>query len=653
MKQQIKQDESVQPTIILQPSQYKFMIFMDSSLQKDVDKLYVKQSKQFIDKERIAKIQEVKDQVKSLREILNDYQMQQNEIDSLKQQLQNQIKAILSKEQIIKNIEDTYMQQMEEIKNNYEQRQFDLVKECEQLKLRNKELEEINIRYLTQNDQLLKTNKNLESKVNELDIKLNLAEKDNLIISKELEQMKEIRAGALFIQSAFKLLKQQYQESNIYTLLTNKYKSTILSFLEPKDIFALMLTSKQMYFIIQNNRSLLNYIVNYRTQILNKEIKYLKTESKYFNDMVYQVPEEFIQIGIAKFLVFKFNVGQYMNEIFNDAYELIEGKFQNQQQIYQQSQSQLQNDSVYQNEDLLGLSETDEQQQQQQQKQQNSTTQYNVTLTASNFFTKIKSYAGNNTQNSNKNVNNSPSQPQQIKQAKSLSDLSLQLQQEYQEIDQLILESLQVPFLKAQIIQTRKEMVDLVKKSVQINHQLFQTGRKCIPTSTYQPKFTMQDFMQALQMTFSKFVAHGHYLHLESQQLQQLCNYFSKLLLQQHKLIYQLKSQIDDYKVELDSQKEMKYYIQDRAKRFEERIIKAEEQIFTLNKLNYEQKSQIQSLQKKEKQLEDLNKEKEQKTQTLFQAVKQIKIEKDQVETKLNQVLMNFKNIKNTLGKIV
>ncbi|CAD8087350.1 unnamed protein product [Paramecium sonneborni] len=645
MKQQIKQDESVQPMIILQPSQYKFMIFMDTSLQKDVDKLYIKQSKQIIDKERIAKIQQVKDQVRSLREILNDYQTQQNEIDSLKQQLQNQIKVILSKEQIIKNIEDTYMQQMEEIKNNYEQRQFDLVKECEQLKLRNKELEEINLKYLSQNDQLLKTNNNLQQKVSELEIKLTQVEKCNLITSHELEQLKEIRAGALFIQSAYQILKQQYHVSNIYTLLTNKFKSTILSFLEPKDIFSLMLTNKQMYFIIQNNRSLLNFIVNYRTQVLNKEIKYLKTESNYFNDMVYQVPEEIIQLGIAKFLVFKFNVGQYMNEIFNDAFELIEGKFQNQQQINQQQQQQIQNDSVYQNEDLLGLGETDEQQQQKQQNQ----TQNNVTQNASNLFTKIKSY----TQNTNKNISNSPSQPQQSKQAKSLSDLSIQLQQEYKDIDQLILESLQVPFLKAQIIQTRREMVDLVKKSIQINQQLFQTGRKCIPTSNYQPKFTIQDFMSALQMTFSKFVAHGHYLHLESQQLQQLCNYFSKLILQQHKQIYQLKSQIDDYKVELDSQKEMKYYIQDRAKRFEERIIKAEEQIFTLNKLNYEQKAIIQSLQKKEKYLEDSNKEKEQKNQTLFQAVKQIKVEKDQVETKLNQVLMNFKNMKNALGKIV
>ncbi|CAK73070.1 unnamed protein product (macronuclear) [Paramecium tetraurelia] len=650
MKQQIKQDESAQPMIILQPSQYKFMIFMDSSLQKDVDKLYNKHIKQVIDKERIEKIQSAKDEVKSLREIINDYQTQQNEIDSLKSQLQNQIKAILSKEQIIKNIEDTYMQQMEEIKNNYEQRQFDLVKECEQLKLRNKELEEINTKYLALNDLLLKANNNYQQRVNELEMKLILAEKNNLIASSELEQMKEIRAGALFIQGAYKILKYQYQESNIYTLLTNKYKSTILSFLEPKDIFDLMLTSKQMYFIIQNNRSLLNYIVNYRTQVLNKEIKFLKTEFNYFNDMVYQIPEEIIQIGIAKFLVFKFNIGQYMNEIFNDAYELIEGKFQNQQQQLQQQQQQIQSDSLYQNEDLLGLGETDEQQ---QQKQQNST-QYNVASTASSIFTKIKSYAGNHGQSSNKNINaSSPSQPSQNKQAKSLSDLSIQLQQEYQDIDSLILESLQVPFLKAQIIQTRREMVDLVKKSLQINQQLFQTGRKCIPTPTYQPKFTMQDFMQVLQMTFSKFVAHGHYLHLESQQLLQTCNYFSKLLLLQHKQIYQLKSQIDDQKVELDSQKEMKYYIQDRAKRFEERIIKAEEQIFTLNKLNFDQKSQITSLQKKEKELEDLVKEKETKTQTLFQAVKQIKIEKDQVETKLNQVLMNFKNMKNALGKIV
>ncbi|CAK86198.1 unnamed protein product (macronuclear) [Paramecium tetraurelia] len=644
MKQQIKQDESAQPMIILQPTQYKFMIFMDSSLQKDLDKLYNKQTRQIIDKERAEKLQSVKDNVKGLREIINDYQSQQNEIDSLKLQLQNQIKAILSKEQIIKNIEDTYMQQMDEIKNNYEQRQVDLVRECEQLKLRNKELEEINNKYLSQNDLLLKSTTQFQQRVNELEIKLARTEKNNLMTSLELEQMKDIRAGALFIKGAYNILNQQYQDSNIYTLLTQKFKSTILYFLEPKDIFALMLTSKQMYFIIQNNRSLLNYIVNYRTQVLNKEVVYLKKESNYFNDMVFQVPEEVIQIGIAKFLVFKFNVGQYMNEIFNDAFELIEGKFQNQQQI-QQPQQISQNDSVYQNEDLLGLGESDEQQ---QIKQQASPQLQNTQFTKNKQQTQ-----SNNTQSSSKNINNNSTQSQQNKQNKSLSDLSIQLQLEYKDIDQVILESLSVPFLKDQILQTRRDMVDLVKKSSQINYQLFQTGRKCIPTPTYQPKFTIQDFMQALQMTFSKFVAHGNYLHLESQQLQQVCNYFSKLLLQQNKQIYQLKSIIDDQKVELDSQKEMKYYIQDRAKRFEERVIKAEEQIFTLNKLNFDQKSQISSLQKKEKELEDLNKEKEHKTQTLFQAVKQIKMEKDQVEFKLNQVLNNFKNMKNALGKIV
>ncbi|CAD8067239.1 unnamed protein product [Paramecium primaurelia] len=644
MRQQIKQEESAQPMIILQPTKYKFMIFMDTSLQKDVDKLYNKHNKQIIDKERVEKIQQVKDNVKGFREIINDYQTQQNEIDSLKLQLQNQIKAILSKEQIIKNIEDTYMQQMEEIKNNYEQRQFDLVKECEQLKFRNKELEEINIKYLSQNDLLLKTNNQLQQRVNELQMKLTLAEKNNLVTSLELEQMKEIRAGALFIKGAYNILKQQYQDNNIYTLLTKKYKSTILQFLEPKDIFTLMLTSKQMYFIIQNNRSLLNYIVNYKTLVLRNEIKYLRVESNYFYDMLQQIPEEIVQIGIAKFLVFKFNVGQYMNEIFNDAYELIEGKFQNQQQI-QQKQQLSSNDSLYQNEDLLGLGETEELQT--QSKQQTST------QSQTNLFTKIQSQTTNHVQSTNKNTNNNLKQSQSNQQAKSLSDLSLQLQQEYKDIDQLILESIQVPFLKAQIIKTRREMVDLVKKSQSINQQLFQTGRKCIPTPTYQPKFTIQDFMQALQMTFSKFVVHGNYLHLESQQLQQVCNYFSRLLLEQNKQIYQLKSIIDDQKVELDSQKEMKYYIQDRAKRFEERIIKAEEQIFTLNKLNFEQKQQILQLQKKEIELENLNKEKDQKTQTLFQAVKQIKIEKDQVEIKLNQVLTNFKNMKNALNKIV
>lgn len=46
----------------------------------------------------------------------------------------------------------------------------------------------------------------------------------------------------------------------------------------------------------------------------------------YLTELANQAPEEAIQIGIAKFLVFKLNIGQYMNDVFNDAFELIEGK---------------------------------------------------------------------------------------------------------------------------------------------------------------------------------------------------------------------------------------------------------------------------------------------------------------------------------------
>lgn len=87
-----------------------------------------------------------------------------------------------------------------------------------------------------------------------------------------------------------------------------------------------MLTSKFCYFIVLSNRSIIGHIINCRTSQLVQRIKYLELENSYFYDQAAVIPDEVVQISVAKFLAFKFKAGQYMNDIFNDVFDLIEGK---------------------------------------------------------------------------------------------------------------------------------------------------------------------------------------------------------------------------------------------------------------------------------------------------------------------------------------
>lgn len=109
-----------------------------------------------------------------------------------------------------------------------------------------------------------------------------------------------------------------------------------------------------MYFLIQNNRSLISHIIYHRTSSLKKEIDFLKKEIGYFQELAQRAPEEVVQIGIAKFLVFKLNIGSYMIDVFNDAFELIEGRVQAQAAVQSPPLQQ------YQNEDLIGLNEIEQ-----------------------------------------------------------------------------------------------------------------------------------------------------------------------------------------------------------------------------------------------------------------------------------------------------
>lgn len=93
----------------------------------------------------------------------------------------------------------------------------------------------------------------------------------------------------------------------------------------------------------------------------------------------------------------------------------------------------------------------------------------------------------------------SPSTVATQKKQLTLSDLSLAMLAEFKGIDSLILEALEVPYLRAQLQQTRRDMSELVKRSQQINQQLFQVGLKCIPNAqNANPKMSVQDFMSSL-----------------------------------------------------------------------------------------------------------------------------------------------------------
>ncbi|KAM3134171.1 hypothetical protein pb186bvf_013689 [Paramecium bursaria] len=625
--------------LILQPSPYRFMFFMDKTLQRQVDKLYLPYKIS-----HYCETAQIRQLVKESIHYVQELEYQNKEIQSLKNEVQSQINVINQKEAIINNIERNFGDQIQNIRSQFQDQiseQQNLIDQLtkENIKLKDKadRLEIINRDYC---DRII----DFENKLHIAQSSLHLEVDNNKQYITQIETLKDIRCGSLIIKNQYREFNIIHQENKLYDWLLNKHKNLLFQYLDVQDINSLMLTSKFCYFIILSNRSIIGHIVKCRTKQLIHRIKYLELENSYFYDQAAVVPDEVVQISVAKFLAFKFKAGQYMNDIFNDVFDLIEGKINKPKQETLQIQSQQQqsqqqqpvtSSSSYESEDLIGLNDY----------------QSSPTPTQIQQAEQQKSFGFLNKIRSTIEIKKPLQQPQQKQ--RTLAEFSLQIQLEFKEFDKLILDCLQVPFLRAQMIQTRKDMAEIVKRSEVITQQLFQAGQKCLQTaSNPYPVNNMQDFVNQLQQTFARLVSNAHYLQLECQQLQQLCYYLTRQIIDFKKNNISLQSQIDDLKEEMNALRGMKSYLQDRSRQFENRIYENEDQILQLKKALQDQTKQNQSnqtvLQENSVKLTEQN----EKIIKLTSALKILKVDRDNMETKLNDTYKNFHGLKEIFQRL-
>ena len=68
-----------------------------------------------------------------------------------------------------------------------------------------------------------------------------------------------------------------------------------------------------------------------------------QSEADFFNFVADKIPEEILQQGIAKFLAFRLQAGSYINDVFRETWDFLEGRFIPQEEV--------------ENTDLIGLNE--------------------------------------------------------------------------------------------------------------------------------------------------------------------------------------------------------------------------------------------------------------------------------------------------------
>jgi hypothetical protein len=146
-------------------------------------------------------------------------------------------------------------------------------------------------------------------------------------LRQELDIFKDTRTGSLIINNIYEKVvgPPKTKEPPLYYLFTGKFRNQFLRFFAPDDLLQLMLTSRKFYFLVRNNRMLIQHVVTCRTHTLFRNLKDARAEADYFTEVADRIPEEVLQQGIAKFLAFRFVAGSYLNDIFKDIWEFLDG----------------------------------------------------------------------------------------------------------------------------------------------------------------------------------------------------------------------------------------------------------------------------------------------------------------------------------------
>ena len=101
----------------------------------------------------------------------------------------------------------------------------------------------------------------------------------------------------------------------------------MIQYFTPEDILSMVCVDRKMYFLIRNNRILIQHLVKCRTRSLKNALIDAQLDVTYFKELGERVPEEIVQQGMAKFIAFRFQAGSYFNDVLKDSFDFLDGKY--------------------------------------------------------------------------------------------------------------------------------------------------------------------------------------------------------------------------------------------------------------------------------------------------------------------------------------
>ena len=80
----------------------------------------------------------------------------------------------------------------------------------------------------------------------------------------------------------------------MFYLFTGKFRNQVVSYFTSQELLNLMLTSRKLYFLIRNNRTLVQHVVSCKTHNLSSRLREAKTDANYFTELADRIPEEIL-----------------------------------------------------------------------------------------------------------------------------------------------------------------------------------------------------------------------------------------------------------------------------------------------------------------------------------------------------------------------
>ena len=131
----------------------------------------------------------------------------------------------------------------------------------------------------------------------------------------------------------------------------------MVQYFTPENILSMMCVDRKMYFLIRNNRILIQHLVKCRTKSLKNALIEAQLDVTYFKELGERVPDEIVQQGMAKFIAFRFQAGSYFNDVLKDSFDFLDGKYDSPELSDMSEEYSPQIVQMVETTDLIGLEE--------------------------------------------------------------------------------------------------------------------------------------------------------------------------------------------------------------------------------------------------------------------------------------------------------